>query len=111
MKSIILMPLGKNGQSVFCKSMQEAISFLGCSTTEFNIALAKGTLMNGFFIDYAISDEYGIPDCSVLNEINKTVRLHAEKKGVKLNEWLERRQKLIEKAAKKKALFLPQANL
>lgn len=89
---IILIPVGKGGESLFFNTEKEAREFLSLKEVEFHKMLIDGTSKQGFFADYAIVDERGFIDYGELQKIDENVKkifiMCPERKNFKLKKWI-----------------------
>lgn len=87
----ILFPVGVGGRPVEFGTLSEACHFLGISSAQMANAISTGHQINGYFVDEAITDAAGIPDYTILADVEEAVAKKHIQKGVKLQEWLNKK--------------------
>ena len=93
MKTFILSPIGK-GESITVKGFDSILSVLGTSMFFARKAFFDGTPCNGYFVDEALTDEFGVPLENLKAETDALCRIYINKKGKKLEKYLEKRKEM-----------------
>lgn len=92
MKVFILIPEGKGGQSILVKGADNAISTLKTTRFFFLKSYSDGTPLNGYFVDEALTDEFGYTIPNLKQETDSLCKCLEHKTGIKLYEYFKKQK-------------------
>ncbi len=92
MKVFILIPEGKGGQSILVKGADNVMATLKTTRFFFLKSYSDGTPLNGYFIDEALTDEFGYTIPNIKKETDSLCECLKHKTGIKLYEYFKKQK-------------------
>lgn len=92
MKVFILIPEGKGGQSILVKGADNAMATLKTTRFFFLKSYSDGTPLNGYFVDEALTDEFGYTIPNLKQETDLLCKCLKHKTGIKLYEYFKKQK-------------------